>query len=151
MKIGEVQVKKIKRMFGVDVPVDIRNNPQKALAYVAGYTCTGRGGGRGSFSDEMQNLAQIIDGAKSPFLLVCGTIFGVKSNFVNAFWWGYAAAGKSYKIPRGGFYKNRVEHEKDLVELMELAERNPSLIPHWAWPDRNDNKEHRSGRQYHFG
>ncbi len=154
MRISGLNVKRIKRMFGVDVPERYQDEPAKAIQYIGGY-CMQDAGARGWVAANGEVHSESIPEPLRQIFLEFGDVRN-HSTFANPearfYLEGFIVAGGSTGI--GGttkFVKNIApEHEPDLVELHERMARNPSFIPHNAWPGREDNKWTNSDRRYHF-
>ena len=142
MKIGNLNVERLTRLCGVDVPLPLQDRPNASLEYVAGYL----------HGSERKDLSKEIIAIQDKYHC-CGPpdhSFFFNNPHTKNYLLGYIVGHpKASFVLLGGseFKKGSGERELDLVEIVTRLHRNPSFIPYWAWDARDDEGDH----EYHFG
>lgn len=132
MKIGNVRINKLKKLFGVNVPESVQDKPEKALEFVVD-----RLRAADLLEDKPAFIKEISEKFGNP--LFCQTVANTEARMYIAGFYSFRSLNDE-NFPEDLAPKKRhkftkdipEEHEKDLVELMGIMRRNPYFIPHYA-------------------
>jgi hypothetical protein len=138
MEINGLRVIRLKKVHGVDIPVQLQNKPERAMEYVAGYLNARNSFNRDGLPPEMKAIRERF-GTVQYY-----TAPGFYSHDIAAFKWDDAVFLREIFPQRdlrdfSGLKKAVSEHELDAFELMERAHRNPGFIPAYAWESGDNN------------